>query len=121
ERAAADRQAGTSLALHALTLTRYARSRSPKPAQASFTAGLAAFSQLSHAGDIALAVGAGEALLAFADSVFGGDHSYTLTSPVNLAAAYQAAGRTTEAVQLSERTLTDPERLLGRDHPPTLP
>jgi hypothetical protein len=34
--------------------------------------------------------------------------------------AYQAAGRTTEAIALLERTLADCERLLGTNHPNTL-
>lgn len=44
------------------------------------------------------------------------------TAPVtyNLAAAYQVAGRTAEAIPLVEATLTDRERLLGPDHPDTL-
>jgi tetratricopeptide repeat protein len=120
ERAAADRVAGTGLALHALTLIRHARSSSPEVAQAAFTAGLRAFDQLSYAGDISLAVAAGQALLAFAGSVFGGDHPQTLTSRSNLARAYLAAGRIAEATALHERTLTDRERLLGLDHPDTL-
>jgi hypothetical protein len=43
-----------------------------------------------------------------------------LTSRNNLAAAYQEASRTAEAIPLHERTLTDMERLLGPDHPNTL-
>jgi hypothetical protein len=120
ERAAADRLPGTGLALHALTLVRHARSSSPEAAEASFTAGLGAFVQLTYAGDISLAVGAAEALLAFADNVFGGDHPHTLGSRSNLANAYWSAGRTGEAVRLHERTLADRERLLGPDHPDTL-
>jgi hypothetical protein len=43
-----------------------------------------------------------------------------LKSRNNLAAAYQAAGRTAEAIALHERTLADFERVLGADHPDTL-
>lgn len=43
-----------------------------------------------------------------------------LTSRNNLAGAYQAAGRVTEAIPLYEQTLFDRERVLGPDHPSTL-
>ncbi len=42
-----------------------------------------------------------------------------LTSRSNLAAAYQEAGRTAEAIALYEQTLAARERLLGPDHPDT--
>ena len=45
----------------------------------------------------------------------------TLDSRNNLASAYQAAGRAAEAIPLYERTLADRERVLGPDHPDTLP
>ena len=52
--------------------------------------------------------------------MLGADHPNTLRSRNNLAAAYQAAGRTAEAIPLYERTLADRERVLGADHPNTL-
>ncbi|MDO5697972.1 MAG: tetratricopeptide repeat protein, partial [Dermatophilus congolensis] len=48
------------------------------------------------------------------------DHPDTLNTRNNLAIAYRAAGRTSEAITLNEATLTDRERLLGPDHPDTL-
>jgi hypothetical protein len=52
--------------------------------------------------------------------VLGPDHPGTLNSRSNLAVAYQAAGRTDEAVALHEQVLADRERVLGPDHPDTL-
>ncbi|HEY1914587.1 MAG TPA: tetratricopeptide repeat protein [Streptosporangiaceae bacterium] len=45
--------------------------------------------------------------------VTGADHPGTLRARNNLAMAYQAAGRTDEAIPLLERTLADCERVLG--------
>ena len=53
------------------------------------------------------------------ERVLGPDHPNTLNSRNNLANAYQAAGRTEEAISLHEQTLTARERLLGPDHPST--
>ena len=55
-----------------------------------------------------------------AERVLGTDHPNTLASRNNLASAYQAAGRTAEAIPLLEQTLADCERVLGTDHPVTL-
>jgi tetratricopeptide (TPR) repeat protein len=66
------------------------------------------------------AVEYGERLVPDCERLLGPDHPDTLTSRNNLAAAYQAAGRTAEAIALYERTLDDCERLLGPDHPNTL-
>jgi hypothetical protein len=52
--------------------------------------------------------------------VLGGEHPQTLTTRGNLAAAYQAAGRTDEAVMLLERALTDQVGVQGAEHPQTL-
>jgi tetratricopeptide (TPR) repeat protein len=52
--------------------------------------------------------------------VLGPDHPEILVSRNNLALAYQAAGRATEAIVLHERTVADMERVLGPDHPNTL-
>jgi Flp pilus assembly protein TadD len=49
----------------------------------------------------------------------GPDHPDTIAARVNLAFAYQQAGRLNEAVQQYERALTDGERYLGPDHPMT--
>jgi hypothetical protein len=38
----------------------------------------------------------------------------------NLAASYQQAGRTRDAIDLGERVLADSQRLLGDEHPDTL-
>ena len=53
-------------------------------------------------------------------SILGSDHSDTLISRSNLAAAYQDAGQLADAIQLFERVLCDTERILGSDHPDTL-
>jgi len=58
--------------------------------------------------------------LAARERVLGPDHPDTLTSRNNLANAYQAAGRTDEAITLHEQNLTARERVLGPDHPDTL-
>ena len=67
-----------------------------------------------------LAILAAEPLAADCERLLGADHPDTLTARTNLAYAYQAAGRTAEAIALYERTLADRERLLGADHPSTL-
>ncbi|QTR06503.1 tetratricopeptide repeat protein, partial [Saccharothrix algeriensis] len=43
----------------------------------------------------------------------------TLASRNNLALAYQAAGRTAEAIALHRHTLATREEVLGPDHPGT--
>ena len=67
-----------------------------------------------------LAILAAEPLAADCERLLGADHPDTLSAYTNLAYAYQAAGRTAEAIPLYERTLADRERLLGADHPNTL-
>ena len=67
-----------------------------------------------------LAILAAEPLAADCERLLGADHPDTLSAYTNLAYAYQAAGRTSEAIPLYERTLADRERLLGADHPNTL-
>jgi hypothetical protein len=52
--------------------------------------------------------------------VLGPDHPDTLASRNNLTAAYQAAGRASEAILLFEQALAAFERVLGPDHPDTL-
>ena len=54
------------------------------------------------------------------EGLLGPDHPDTLASRNNLAYAYQAAGRLTEAIALYEQVLTDTTRVLGEDHPHTL-
>ena len=82
----------------------------------------ALFQAFSHASDLGLpyealtldvAVDALEGLL-------GPDHPATLASRNNLAGAYCAVGRLTEAITLYEQVLTDSIRVLGEDHPDTL-
>jgi Tetratricopeptide repeat len=75
---------------------------------------------LNMLGDSAgLVILAAEPLAADCERLLGTDHPDTLMSRNNLAMAYQAAGRTAEAIPLLEQTLTDHERLLGTDHPNT--
>ena len=52
--------------------------------------------------------------------LLGPDHPDTLASRSNLAGAYRAAGRLTEAITLYEQVLPDSIRVLGEDHPNTL-
>ena len=54
------------------------------------------------------------------DGLLGPDHPRTLTSRDNLAGAYRAAGRLTEAITLYEQVLPDSIRVLGENHPNTL-
>jgi tetratricopeptide (TPR) repeat protein len=61
-----------------------------------------------------------EPLLADGERVLGADHPDTLAARNDLAAAYQAAGRTAEAITLHEQNLADRERVLGADHLDTL-
>jgi hypothetical protein len=67
-----------------------------------------------------LAIGAAEPLVADCERLLGADDPDTIVACSNLAYAYQAAGRTAEAIILCERTLADRERLLGADHLDTL-
>ncbi len=62
----------------------------------------------------------GEQVLAVRERVLGPDHPGTLTSRNNLAVAYQAAGRTEEAITMGEQVVAARERVLGPDHPDTL-
>ncbi len=66
------------------------------------------------------AIEAGESLTADLRRVLGPGHRDTLTAQNNLAAAYQDAGRFTEAIPLFEQTLAARERALGPSHPDTL-
>ncbi len=76
---------------------------------------------LNDLGDsLTLAIDYGKALVADRERVLGETHPDTLTSRNNLAAAYDTAGRLSEAIPLYERTLADRERVLGETHPDTL-
>ena len=81
---------------------------------------------LAHALQYAAELGDPQAALSLSDAMnlltktLGPDHTRTLAARNNLAAAYQAAGRLDEAIDLFERTLADSERVLGPDHPHTL-
>jgi hypothetical protein len=66
------------------------------------------------------AIAIGEPLTVDLEHLLGPDHPDTLNARNSLAAAYQAAGRVTEAILLFEQTLAGRERLLGSDHPDTL-
>ncbi len=61
-----------------------------------------------------------EQVLADLERELGPEHPDTLAARNNLALAYQAAGRTGEAIALHEQALAERERVLGRDHPGTL-
>ena len=76
----------------------------------------------SHASDLGLpyeALSLDVAVDALA-GLLGPDHPATLASRHNLAGAYRAAGRLTEAITLYEQVLTDRTRVLDEDHPDTL-
>ena len=53
-------------------------------------------------------------------ATLGAEHPNTLASRYNLANAYQAAGRTEDAIAILEPLLADLERVLGAEHPNTL-
>ena len=82
----------------------------------------ALFQTFSHASDLGLpyeALTLDVAVDALA-GLLGPDHPDTLASRNNLAGAYRAAGRLTEAITLFEQVLPDSIRVLGEDHPNTL-
>jgi tetratricopeptide (TPR) repeat protein len=66
------------------------------------------------------AIAIGEPLAADLTRTLGPNHPDTLNSRNSLAAAYQAAGRTDQAILMFKHTLVSRERLLGPDHPDTL-
>jgi len=66
------------------------------------------------------AIEGGESLTADLSRVLGPSHRDTLTAQNNLAAAYQDAGRLTEAIPLFEQTLAAREQALGLGHLDTL-
>ena len=53
------------------------------------------------------------------ERVLGADHPSTLITRNNLANAYRAVGRTSEAITLHEQNLAARERILGKTHPDT--
>ena len=67
-----------------------------------------------------LAILAAEPLVADCERMLGANHPDTLAARLNVAHAYQAAGRTADAIPLLERTLADSERVLGAGHPDTV-
>ena len=82
----------------------------------------ALFQTFSHASDLGLpyeALTLDVAVDALA-GLLGPDHPDTLASRNNLAGAYRAAGRLTEAITLYEQVLPDRIRVLGENHPNTL-
>jgi tetratricopeptide (TPR) repeat protein len=68
----------------------------------------------------AQAVTIGEPLTADLERLLGREHPDVLNARNSLAAAYQAAGRPSDAIPLFEQTLVVRERLLGPEHPDTL-
>ena len=76
--------------------------------------------QLIELGDSATqAIAFGEPLTADLEWALGPDHPDTLNSLNSLAAAYQAAGRADDAIQLFQQTLAARVRLLGPEHSDT--
>ena len=67
-----------------------------------------------------LAIAVGEPLTADLGGLFGPEHPDTLNSRNSLAAAYLAAGRVADAIELFEQTLAIRQRTLGSDHSETL-
>jgi tetratricopeptide (TPR) repeat protein len=65
------------------------------------------------------AVAFSEQLTADLERALGPDHPGTLNSRNSLAAAYRAAGRADDAIQLFQQTLVSRVRLLGPEHPDT--
>ncbi|MFF3959854.1 tetratricopeptide repeat protein, partial [Streptomyces sp. NPDC001890] len=61
-----------------------------------------------------------EHMVAEGERLLGNEHRVTLTARANLAASYQQAGRTNDAIEIKEHVLADCERLLGDEHPDTL-
>ncbi|MFF3735327.1 FxSxx-COOH system tetratricopeptide repeat protein [Streptomyces sp. NPDC002476] len=59
-------------------------------------------------------------MVADCERLLGDEHPDTLTARTCLAASYQQAGRTNEAISLLDHVLADRERLLGNEHPHTL-
>lgn len=60
-----------------------------------------------------------EAALVDRERVLGHEHPNTLLSRTDTARAYDAVGRTEEALALFERVLDERERTLGVEHPDT--
>ena len=75
---------------------------------------------LLNAGAFQRSIDATTATVERAQRLLGDEHPDTLTARANLAVSYSQAGRTTDAIALEERVLTDSERLLGDEHPATL-
>ncbi|MFE5653937.1 tetratricopeptide repeat protein, partial [Streptomyces cyaneofuscatus] len=61
-----------------------------------------------------------QAMAATSRQRLGEDHLDTVSARANLAASYQQAGRTREAIVIKERVVADREQLLGEDHPDTV-
>ncbi|MFF3788022.1 tetratricopeptide repeat protein [Streptomyces sp. NPDC001933] len=61
-----------------------------------------------------------EHMVAKCERLLGDEHPHTLTTRGNLAASYQQAGRTDDAINLLKQALAEYERLLGNEHPDTL-
>ena len=82
----------------------------------------ALFQTFSHASDLGLPYEALTLDVAVdaLSGLLGPDHPDTLASRNNLAGAYRAAGRLTEAITLYEQVTKDCARILGEDHPNTL-
>ncbi len=71
-------------------------------------------------GAFAQAIDVGTLALDLATIHLGPEHPDTLTARANLAASFQSARRTSEAIAMKEEVLADRENLLGPEHPDTL-
>ena len=81
---------------------------------------LALYHLVELGGSMTQAIAVGEPLTADLEQILGPEHPATLATMNSLAAAYQAAGRTAEAIPLFEQTLVGQVRQLGLDHPDAL-
>ncbi|MGH2941363.1 MAG: FxSxx-COOH system tetratricopeptide repeat protein, partial [Solirubrobacteraceae bacterium] len=75
---------------------------------------------LYHAGGGQRAIEAAQAVARHADENLYADHPETLTAHHNVAFAYQAAGRATDAAAIMRNVLASRERVLGIEHRDTL-
>jgi tetratricopeptide (TPR) repeat protein len=75
---------------------------------------------LARADPRARAVDTATLALTRARGILGAEHRDTLRASALLAYSYLQVGRTTEAIELEERTLADSKRIIGPEHPDTL-
>ena len=102
------------------TQTLWAQATSEDTQKQLLTLRLWILSSLRDVHDLSAAIELGTILVDDCQRLRGADHPDTLTSHMNLAGAYQAAGRLDEAITLFKQLLIDCERVVGADHPVTL-